>query len=58
MSSEVNLIYELSVMKLALSDTPISAMEMFEFVREADYYPNIFYHLSNLIYYARDCCNN
>jgi hypothetical protein len=28
-------------MKLTLPDTPMSAMEIFEFVREADCYPNI-----------------
>jgi hypothetical protein len=37
------LISELSVMKFTLpdTDTPMSAMEIFEFVREADCYPNI-----------------
>jgi hypothetical protein len=28
-------------MKFTLSNTPMSAMEFFEFVREADCYPNI-----------------
>lgn len=36
-----DLISELSVMQLTLSDKPMSAMEIFEFVREADCYPNI-----------------
>jgi hypothetical protein len=36
-----DLIFELSVMKLTLPDTPMSAMEIFEFVIEADCYPNI-----------------
>ena len=36
-----DLISELSVMRLTLSDKPMSAMEIFEFVREADCYPNI-----------------
>ncbi|XP_062203442.1 uncharacterized protein LOC133905697 [Phragmites australis] len=36
-----DLISELSVMQLTLPDRPMSAMEIFEFVRNADYYPNI-----------------
>jgi hypothetical protein len=35
------IISELSVMKFTLPDTVMSAMELFEFVREADCYPNI-----------------
>jgi hypothetical protein len=35
------LISELSVMKFTLPDTPMSAMELFEFAREADCYLNI-----------------
>jgi hypothetical protein len=35
------LISKLSVMNFTLRDTPISAMELFEFVKEADCYPNI-----------------
>jgi hypothetical protein len=35
------LISELGVMKFTLLDTPMSAMELFEFVREAECYPNI-----------------
>jgi hypothetical protein len=36
------LIFKLSVMKFTLPDTVMSAMELFEFVREADCSPNIF----------------
>ena len=36
-----DLIFELSVMQFILLDRPITAMEIFEFVREADCYPNI-----------------
>ncbi|XP_062232383.1 uncharacterized protein LOC133929596 [Phragmites australis] len=36
-----DLIFELSVMQLTLPDRPMSAMEIFEFVRNADCYPNI-----------------
>jgi hypothetical protein len=36
-----DLISELSVMKLTLTDIPMSAMEMFEFVSGANCYPNI-----------------
>ncbi|XP_062186706.1 uncharacterized protein LOC133890315 [Phragmites australis] len=36
-----DLISELSVMQLTLSNRPMSAMEIFEFVRDADCYPNI-----------------
>ncbi|XP_062203777.1 uncharacterized protein LOC133905976 [Phragmites australis] len=36
-----DLISELSVMQLTLPDRPMSAMEIFEFVRNADCYPNI-----------------
>ena len=36
-----DLIYELSVMQFALPDKTMSAMEIFQFVREADCYPNI-----------------
>jgi hypothetical protein len=35
------LLFELSVMKFNLPDTPMSTMEPFEFVRESDCYPNI-----------------
>ena len=43
-SSDVDLndlISELSVMQLTLPDEPMSAKEIFEYVREADCYPNI-----------------
>jgi len=36
-----DLISELKVMRLTLPDRPMSAMEIFEFVREVDCYPNI-----------------
>ena len=36
-----DLIFELSVMHLTLLNRPMSAMWIFEFVREADCYPNI-----------------
>lgn len=36
-----DLISELSVLRLTLSDKPMSAMEIFEHVREVDCYPNI-----------------
>ncbi|XP_062198785.1 uncharacterized protein LOC133901428 [Phragmites australis] len=36
-----DLISELSVMQLTLSNRPMSAMEIFKFVRDADCYPNI-----------------
>ena len=36
-----DLISELSVMQFALPDRTMSAMEVFQFVREADCYPNI-----------------
>ncbi|KAJ1267582.1 hypothetical protein BS78_07G067300 [Paspalum vaginatum] len=37
-----DLISELSVLRLTLSDEPMSAMEIFDYVREANCYPNIF----------------
>ena len=43
-SSDVELnvlFFELSVIQLTLPDKPMSAMEIFEIVREADCYPNI-----------------
>jgi hypothetical protein len=43
-SSDVDmndLISELSVLQLALPDKTMSAMEIFEYVREVDCYPNI-----------------
>ena len=36
-----NLISELRVMQLTLPDRTMSAMEVFEFVREVDCYPNV-----------------
>src|SRR6266542_2472017 len=36
-----NLISELSILQMTLPDRPMSAMEIFEFVREVDCYPNI-----------------
>jgi hypothetical protein len=40
---EVNdLISELSVLKLCLTETSISSIEIFEYVRKMDSYPNIF----------------
>jgi hypothetical protein len=43
-SSDVDLndlISELSVMRFSISDKPMSAMKIFEYVREVDCYPNI-----------------
>jgi hypothetical protein len=36
-----DLILELSVLQLALPDKTMSAMEIFEYVRKVDCYPNI-----------------
>jgi hypothetical protein len=39
---EVNdLLFELKVMKLSLPERPMSSMEIFEYVRQMDLYPNI-----------------
>jgi hypothetical protein len=39
---EVNdLLFELKVMKLSLPERPMSSMEIFEYVRQMDSYPNI-----------------
>ena len=52
-----DLIFELiSVMQLTLSDKPMSAMEVFEFVGQADRYRNIFICLPCLIYHVGDYC--
>ena len=37
-----DLISELYVLQLTLTDKPITAMEIFEYVRELDCYPNVF----------------
>ena len=36
-----DLISELYVLQLTLTDKPITAMEIFEYVRELDCYPNV-----------------
>jgi hypothetical protein len=50
---EVNdLISELKVLKLSLPETPMSSMEIFEYVRKMDSYPNIsiVYHILFIVH--------
>jgi hypothetical protein len=50
---EVNdLIYELKVLKLSLPETPMSSMEVFEYVRKMNSYPNISitYHILSTVH--------
>jgi hypothetical protein len=51
---ENNLTSELRILQMTLPDISMSAMEIFEFVRRMDCYPNIFC-LSDIIYYTNNC---